>query len=139
TTTCALSLHDALPIYQQGLDLPGDEGETDRVALGADVGRSKTPVQDRDLAEKLTGAHAGDPLAVPDHGDVALPNDVEPVATGAGLDDRGPRGIALLVDQLAKHRQLFAVETGKQRDPSQRLGGISLDSHRFLTRSRARR
>jgi hypothetical protein len=129
---------DAGILHQQGLDLPGDEREAHGVALGPDVGRPRTAIENRDLPEELTGAHGGDPLAIADHRDLSLFDDVEPKPIGARLDDRGALLVALLLDELPEQLELFAIEAGKERHPSQRLGWISLDSHRFLLRLTAR-
>src|ERR1700694_1487923 len=129
---------DAGVLHQQGLDLPGDERETYGVALGADVGRPWTAIENRDLAEELTGSHRGDPLAIADHRDLALLDDVEPEPIGARLDDRGALVVALLLDEFPEQLELLAVEASKERHTSQRLGGVSFDSHRFLLRLTAR-
>src|SRR5207244_13146732 len=76
--------------------------------------------------------------ADPDHRYVAHPNAVEAMAPGSVLDDCGALCVALLLYHLPKHLQPIAVEAGKKRDLSQRLSGISLDSHRFLQRLTAR-
>ena len=62
---------DARLLEQDGLEVPGREGEAGRRAVGDDLGEPRLPVEDRQLAEEVARAEPRDSLAVADDPDRA--------------------------------------------------------------------
>src|SRR5206468_1189333 len=109
----------------EGLELPGRDPEAPEVGLGRDRGRAGPRVDQRHLAEVVTGPERGHRAIAHPHGGPPVDDDEE-AGAGAPLHrDVLPRPERVLAEALGQPGELALLEPGEERNPAQGGGGVA--------------